>query len=138
VLVRVVREEGFFTLWTGVAANMARACFMNLGDQAVYDSVKLWAMANVGGGMSAEVAASAATGLATAFLACPSEVVRTRMMNNGPTAPTPLYRNIPDCVRKTWGEGGVPAFYQGLAPFYARDGPWYLTFWLVYEALHKL
>ncbi len=28
-------------------ANMARACFMNLGDQAVYDSVKLMAVASV-------------------------------------------------------------------------------------------
>jgi len=47
VVRRVVTEEGFTTLWTGVYANMARACFMNLGDQAVYDSVKLAAVASV-------------------------------------------------------------------------------------------
>jgi len=25
---------------------------------------------------------------------------------------------------QTWKEGGIGAFYQGLVPFYARDGPW--------------
>jgi len=138
VISRVINDEGFTTLWTGVYANMARACFMNLGDQAVYDSVKRAVVTSVGSGLEAEIAASMATGVATALLACPSEVVRTRMMNNGPTAPVPIYDNLADCTVKTWQEGGVKAFYQGLLPFYARDGPWYFTFWLTYEFLKKL
>jgi len=92
----------------------------------------------VGAGMESEVLASMATGVATAVLACPSEVVRTRMMNNGPTAPVPIYASLMDCTAQTWKEGGIRAFYQGLVPFYARDGPWYFTFWLTYEFLKKV
>lgn len=37
-----------------------------------------------------------------------------------------------------WFRRGVLGLSQGLLPFYARDGPWYFTFWLTYEFLKKL
>uniref|UniRef100_A0A7S0VTG6 ADP,ATP carrier protein n=1 Tax=Hemiselmis tepida TaxID=464990 RepID=A0A7S0VTG6_9CRYP len=135
---RVWGEEGLQGMWVGSVPNAVRAMFMNLGDIAIYDTAKAFAEPYAGAGLGAAVFASAVCGLATAVLASPSEVARNRMMANGPTSPTPLYDNLGDCVVKTYREGGVAAFFQGILPFYARNGPWHLAFWLTFESLSSL
>lgn len=132
---RVWKEEGIEGLFVGAIPNMVRAVFMNLGDICVYDTVKTLSTPIVGGGLASEVLASASCGFATAILASPAEVCRNRMMNNGPRSPAPLYDDLIDCVKKTYAQGGVGEFFKGIVPFYMRNGPWHLAFWLSYENL---
>jgi len=132
---RVWKEEGVEGMMVGAVPNMVRAVFMNLGDICVYDTVKVLSIPYTGGGLASEVLASATCGFATAILASPAEVARNRMMNNGPSSPAPLYDNLIDCVKKTYAQGGVGEFFKGIVPFYMRNGPWHLAFWLSFESL---
>jgi len=135
---RIVREEGVGKLWTGAMPNVLRACCINVGDQAAYDVAKRVGVALLGAGLAPVFFASCVTGITVAFLACPADTLRSKMMNNGPSAPQPLYSSLADCFRQTYRAGGIPAFYGAVWPMYLREAPYYVVFWLTLEGLKML
>lgn len=47
---------------------------------------------------------------AVSVLACPADTIRSKLMNNGPSSPQPLYKSFRDCVVSTWRSGGITAY----------------------------
>jgi hypothetical protein len=62
-------------------------------------------------------------------------VVKTRLMSQ-PTDASGQglhYKGMADCMRKTFHEGGLGAFYKGFIPNWTRKAPWCVIFFVSYE-----
>ena len=87
----------------------------------------------------AKVAGSLVSGLVSALVSTPFDVVKTRIMNDhrGSAPGGPLYRGPIDCVLKTIRAEGPLALYKGFTPAYARLAPWQLVFFFTFEEINK-
>lgn len=135
----IIHTGGLRGLWKGGAPNVARASLVNLGDLTTYDRAKKAIMENssLGDTYTTHSLASGCAGFVSAVLACPADVVRTRVMNQ-PTDSRgrgKLYTSSSDCLMKTLKNEGVPALYKGFLPLWARLAPWSFIFWVSYEKL---
>ncbi|XP_043203729.1 mitochondrial uncoupling protein 4-like [Amphibalanus amphitrite] len=139
---KILREGGARGLWKGCVPNVQRSALVNLGDLTTYDSVKarLVRGTNLGDTPVTHFLASVASGLVSATLGTPADVVKTRVMNQPTDASGrgTLYRNSIDCFVRLVREEGLLAMYKGFLPCWIRMAPWSLTFWFTYENLRKL
>ncbi|XP_043209097.1 mitochondrial uncoupling protein 4-like isoform X2 [Amphibalanus amphitrite] len=138
---RIISEGGVRSLWKGCVPNVQRSALVNLGDLTTYDSVKgrLVRNTSLGDNHLTHFLASACSGLVSATLGTPADVVKTRVMNQ----PTDhhgrglLYRNSIDCFIHLVRSEGLLAMYKGFLPCWMRMAPWSLTFWFTYENMRK-
>ncbi|XP_050735975.1 mitochondrial uncoupling protein 4-like isoform X7 [Eriocheir sinensis] len=140
--IKIYGAGGLRGLWKGCMPNVYRSAFVNLGDLTTYDSVKRYFMGTwrLSDSYWTHALSSACSGLVSAVLGCPADVVKARIMNQ-PTngkARGLLYKNSLDCLVKTVHNEGFWALYKGFIPCWLRMGPWSLTFWLTYEQIRNL
>ncbi|VDL64787.1 unnamed protein product [Nippostrongylus brasiliensis] len=148
--VSLYRTQGFFGLWLGWIPNCQRAALLNMADIATYDFVKhkLLDDFNLRDNWVTHAFASACAGLSAAVVSLPSDVVKTRMMDqirheldakmaNVKTKPAHLYSGCIDCFVKIVRHEGFFSLYKGFLPSYIRMAPWSLTFWVSYEEIRK-
>jgi hypothetical protein len=102
--------------------------------------------------IAARVVGSLVSGLISAVVASPLDVVRTRLQNQtalrtgrgavgtvaGSVSAAQLYTGTIDCLIKTVRGEGFLALYKGFLPSYARLAPWQITFFLVYEEVARI
>ncbi|KAK6046600.1 hypothetical protein COOONC_15895 [Cooperia oncophora] len=92
--------------------------------------------------------ASACAGLSAAVVSLPSDVVKTRMMDqirheldrkmaHVQSKHVQLYNGCIDCFVKIVRQEGFFSLYKGFLPSYIRMAPWSLTFWVSYEEIRK-
>ncbi|XP_042210182.1 mitochondrial uncoupling protein 4-like isoform X3 [Homarus americanus] len=147
--VKIYNAGGLRGLWKGCMPNVYRSAFVNLGDLTTYDSVKRYFVSSWGlsDNYWTHALSSACSGLVSAVLGCPADVVKARIMNQptdieskipGTHKRGLLYRNSLDCLMKTIHNEGFWALYKGFIPCWLRMGPWSLTFWLTYEQIRNL
>lgn len=86
-------------------------------------------------GIVPRVIGSLISGLVSAVVSTPMDVVKTRLMNQ--PAKATLYTGMLDCAVKTVRGEGLMALYKGFMPAYARLAPWQLVFFLSFETLNK-
>lgn len=135
---KIMRAEGLFGLWKGVAPNAQRAFLVNMGELTCYDQAKHFIIRKqiCNDNLYAHTLASVASGLCATTLSCPADVIKTRMMNQGQEAKA-MYRNSYDCLVKTVKYEGAAALWKGFLPTWARLGPWQFVFWVSYEKLRQ-
>ncbi|CCD68613.1 UnCoupling Protein (mitochondrial substrate carrier) [Caenorhabditis elegans] len=144
------RTQGFFGLWIGWMPNCQRAALLNMADIATYDSVKHGLIDNfeLKDNWLTHAVASACAGLAAAIVSLPSDVVKTRMMDqirheldakmmHKKNTHVDLYKGVVDCYIKIIKNEGFFSLYKGFLPSYIRMAPWSLTFWVSYEEIRK-
>ncbi|VDP10050.1 unnamed protein product [Heligmosomoides polygyrus] len=139
------RTQGFFGLWLGWIPNCQRAALLNMADIATYDFVKhkLLDSFNLRDNWVTHALASACAGLSAAVVSLPSDVVKTRMMDqirheaNVRSKHVQLYNGCIDCFVKIIRQEGFFSLYKGFLPSYIRMAPWSLTFWVSYEEIRK-
>lgn len=138
----LLSEGGWFRLWRGAVPNCQRAGLVNMADLSTYDTVKHALLKNtslqdnyVTHGLS-----SICSGLCAAIVSTPSDVVKTRIMNQptDATGKSLLYTSTWDCLAKTVRNEGFWALYKGFWPIWARMAPWSLTFWISYEHIRQI
>ncbi|XP_025114432.1 mitochondrial uncoupling protein 4-like isoform X2 [Pomacea canaliculata] len=138
---KILAEAGVRGLWSGWIPNVQRAALVNLGDLATYDTTKHFILRNTSlkDNYVTHTLSSVCSGLVAALMGTPSDVIKTRIMNQ-PTKDGKglLYRGSVDCLVKTVKQEGFLALYKGLLPIWTRMAPWSLVFWLSYEEIRKL
>ncbi|CEF60679.1 Mitochondrial uncoupling protein 4 [Strongyloides ratti] len=139
------KSQGFFGLWIGWIPNCQRAALLNMADLATYDTVKHWILRNTNltDNWFTHGIASACSGLAAAIISLPSDVVKTRIMDQirhvlDGKKDIPTYKGSIDCLMTIVRTEGFWALYRGFIPTYIRMAPWSLTFWICYEEIRKL
>ena len=131
----IYKDNGFIGLWRGATPNISRAILVNFGELATYDTTKQFIKKNFN--ISENMLLYAFSSLTSSYvssLCCnPADVIKSRMMEN-----KSIYKNIPDCIYKTYKNEGILAFYKGFFPLWLRLAPWQFTFWMTYENLKHL
>jgi len=135
-LIRIIKEEGVFTLWKASGPNMQRAMFMTAGQLASYDQAKQMLLQS--GYFQDDMITYTLGSFIAAFIAAaitsPLDVIKTKMMNMRNNE----FLSNADCYKKTFQAGGVGAFYKGFIPYYLRLGPHTIITMLAFEQIAKL
>lgn len=123
---RIVREEGFLSLWKGCQPTVIRAMSLNLGMLVSYDESKerlekvlgserkntIWVMSSlISGGIAAT-------------MSLPFDNVKTKMqkMTRLPDGTMP-YKSLMDCAVKTATNESIKGFWAGLPTYIVRIAP---------------
>ena len=145
---KTVSEEGVLALWKGSRATLTGMVMENAAAFAVNEQLKriFPASPESEGTLSASemakgVVLGSITGIVTAAVLCPAEVIKTKtqvaMANHklgDPPAPNEF-----KMLRAVWSKQGPRGFYTGLEAQAMRDGPFYAVFFGSYEiSVHLL
>jgi len=139
-LVRIVKEEGVFSMWKGCTPTVVRAMSLNMGMLASYDQTKEELAKMWGPGMGTNVAASMVAGFFASVFSLPFDFVKTKVQQQKKDAHGNLpYKNMLDCAMKVIkNEGGPLALYTGFPTYVFRIGPHSAFTLLFLEELTKL
>ncbi|XP_036609734.1 mitochondrial dicarboxylate carrier-like [Trichosurus vulpecula] len=110
-MTRVIQEEGFLTLFSGVTMASVRGALMTVGQASCYYQIKelVLTLTSFSDGLRIHIIASFIAGLCATILCQPLDVIKTRMMS------AQDYDGIIHCVSKT-AKLGPLAFYKGTVP----------------------
>lgn len=140
-LVRMVKKEGFGSLYRGSMPTIQRAMIVTAAQLASYDQFKECLLANkvMKEGMATHFVASCLAGIVASLASNPIDVVKTRMMNMKiQPGCKPLYHGALHCAIKTIQTEGPMALYKGLTPTITRQAPFTILLFLTLEQIRRL
>jgi len=128
-------EGGARGFYVGLRASLWRAAILNSAGISAYDHTKQAVARRFPeslGGAGPQLAGSAVTGVVSAVVAAPVNVVRTRVMND-------LRYNgrMLDCAVQLVRAEGVGGLFKGFVPTLHRQVIFNATFWLALEELQR-
>lgn len=144
-LARCAREEGFTSLYSGLAPNILRGMAMNVGMMACYDQAK-GVMAKLWGdkdpkkpSMGTTISSSAVAGFTAAAFSLPFDLLKSRLQaqSPGPDGKLP-YKGLLDCGTAVLRKEGVLAFWTGFGAYYGRCAPHASIILLSIEGITRL
>lgn len=120
---RIIKEEGFKSMYTGGAPTVYRAMAMNLCMMATYDQAKEMITPYLGKGKPMLIASSFVAGSVAAVGSLPFDNVKTKLQKQkrGADGQFP-YKNFMECLRKSIQNEGFNRLWAGLPTFYFRVG----------------
>jgi dicarboxylate transporter 10 len=131
-MARVVKEEGFPKLFSGVDWATSRAMLMTVGQLCFYDQVKAQLLTTpyFTDGIATHVTASLAAGAIATTMTQPLDVLKTRSMNAKPGE----FKGPIHLIKFTASQGPT-AFYKGYLPAFVRLGPHTVLTFIFFEQL---
>ncbi|KIW63296.1 hypothetical protein PV04_10154 [Phialophora macrospora] len=132
-LVRMVREEGVWSLFRGVGANSSRAVLMNASQLASYDIFKSLCLSslNMSDTLTTHFCASLAAGFVATTICSPVDVIKSRIMSHAASKLSML-----GIVREASRNEGLLWMFRGWVPSFIRLGP-QTIFTMVFFEQHK-
>lgn len=140
-LVRIIRQEGVASLWTGSGPTVQRAMVVTASQLATYDQVKdsIIRKRILPDGLPTHIAASVVSGFVTSVASNPIDVIKTRIMNmEVQPGQKPPYSGALDCAVKTISKEGPMALYKGFLPTVTRQGPFSVVLFVTLEQVRSL
>ena len=130
--------EGLRGFFKGLAPSVSRAAVINGCGIASYDHSKQFVLKVTGetDSVKARTLGAAVSGLVSACVSSPWDVIKTRLMNQHHGQQH--YSGMIDCLVKTVQREGALALYKGFLPAYMRLAPWQFVFFLVFEHLNQV
>ena len=123
-LIRIVKEEGIFTLWRGSFPTVVRAMAMNFSLLVPFEGVKKLLSPYVQDNRTKSIFASMIAGICASVLALPFDNVKTKLQKMKADGQGKLpYNGVYDCILKTAQKEGFPKLWVGLSTFYVRVAP---------------
>lgn len=131
-MIRMIREEGWRSLFRGVGANSMRAVLMTASQLASYDSFKriLLERANMEDGLTTHFSASILAGFVATTVCSPVDVIKTRVMS------AHTQEGIFALLTRIYREEGIRWAFRGWVPSFVRLGPHTVATFLFLEQ-HK-
>jgi dicarboxylate transporter 10 len=131
-LVRMVREEGFMSIFRGVWPNATRALLMTSSQLASYDSFKNVCLEKLAmpDNFVTHFASSLAAGFVATTVCSPVDVIKTRIMSAGHKV------SILEALRKAYQKEGLFWVFRGWVPSFVRLGPQTIAMMIFFEQ-HK-
>jgi solute carrier family 25 uncoupling protein 27 len=124
-LAATARRGGARALWRGATPAVQRAALANVGELGTYNAAKGFVLQSrlAAEGPRANALAAIASGLVSALVSTPADVLKTRLMAQDPRA-AGACRGMLDCAARCVREEGAAALWRGFWPTWARLGPW--------------
>lgn len=131
VTMGVWRAQGVRGLWAGTFPNVVRCGIVDSFVIGYYDHAKALVVPYLGDNSFAYGVASAMAGIASACVATPVEVIKTRIMND--VGSTPRYRGMGHAFSTIIRDEGPKALFSGFGPILVRQPVWCILFFTVFE-----
>ncbi|KAK4039136.1 mitochondrial carrier domain-containing protein [Parachaetomium inaequale] len=130
-LARMVREEGFASLFRGVWPNSARAAAMTASQLASYDVFKrtLLRATPMQDNLATHFSASFLAGVVAATVTSPIDVIKTRVMSA-----TGGDHGVVALLREVYAKEGMRWMFKGWVPSFLRLGPQTICTFLFLES----
>jgi len=133
VVIQVYNKDGLLGFWKGVKPNVVRTFLVNAAELGTYDQAKSMLIPYTGDNAFAHVGASSLSGVCSALVSTPSDVIKTRLMNSAGQKTGDNYTGILDALKTIIRDEGSTALYKGFIPICARKVVWCSTFFVLYE-----
>jgi len=121
-LVRITKEEGILSLWSGATPTVIRGMFLNAGQLGVYSEAKeritTWSNGKING-LILQLLSGLTSATAATAMSCPADVIKSRLQN----AQIGQYSGILDCSSKLLKYEGILAFWKGSVPSVIKLAP---------------
>lgn len=140
---RIIKEEGFFSLWKGSTPTVLRALALNIMMLTSNDEIKerITKWKGLAKPDKASVfTASAISGFLSSFASLPFDNIKTKMQKQkpGPDGKLP-YKSFFDCFAKTLSKEGLTGLWIGFFPtYYIRIAPHIMITLIVQDYLTRL
>uniref|UniRef100_A0A7S2W7F8 Mitochondrial carrier protein n=1 Tax=Mucochytrium quahogii TaxID=96639 RepID=A0A7S2W7F8_9STRA len=138
VISQVYRADGLLGFWAGIKPNVMRTFLVNAAELGTYDQAKTMLVPHLGDNLFAHLGASTVSGVCSALVSTPSDVIKTRLMNAAGQATATKYNGVADAFVKIYRNEGFGALYKGFVPICARKVVWCSTFFVLYEQLRAV
>jgi len=127
-------DGGALGIFHGSGVNVARSMCMTVGTVPVYEHSKHLAKTHleVKDSPALHFGAGIVAGLVGTTVTAPADVVRTRIMQTGPSGV-----GILGAMRDIMGDYGIRGFMRGWVPAYMRVGPLFLGMPALVEQVRK-
>ena len=120
---RIVREEGFLSLWRGCSPTVVRAMALNLGMLAPFDYCKE-KFSGYFDPTGAKFAASFVSGFFASSMSLPFDYMKTKLQKMKPNSEGVLpYKGIADAFKQTIAREGVSGLWTGFQTYFVRIAP---------------
>lgn len=140
---RIVKEEGFFSLWKGSTPTIIRALALNMmmltSNDEIKETLTRWrGLAKPD--QTSVLTASAISGFLSSFVSLPFDNIKTKMQKQKPLPDGTLqYKSFVDCMAKTVKNEGVSGLWIGFFPtYYIRIAPHIMITLIVQDYLTKM
>merc|ERR1712232_48514 len=138
-LIRVAREEGVSTLWSGVAPTVIRGCVVSCVQLASYDQAKESLRAHgiiQKEGVGLHLSASLISGFLYCAASLPLDTTKTRMQNQQTS--NIKYTSVPQTLLHIVRNEGFMSLWKGFPAYFCRGGGHTVTMFLCVEQFKKL
>ena len=139
-LMRIIREEGLWTLWRGCGPTIMRAMILNAAQLATYSQSKqlLIDSGHFHDNLYCHTVASMFSGLAATIVSMPVDIAKTRLQQMSKLHGMMEYRGTMDCLIKIIHNEGVFSLWKGFLPYFLRLGPHTVLTFIILEQLNSL
>eukprot|EP01084_Bolivina_argentea_P187829 323470_1 len=142
-IIKIYSEHGWRAFWKGLGPSMCRAGFSVAATLGTYDHSKSFLLSHdickskgiTDKDIRLHLVCSIVSGFFATLFACPFDVVKTRYQSQ--SLNRPIYLSSRDCLANIVKNEGLLVLFKGFVPMYARLGPWQISFFIVFEFLHK-
>jgi len=138
-LIRISREEGFFTMWRGVQPTVIRAMILNMAQLAGYSQSKylLLTTGYFQDNMKTHFVASLISGFFSTAVSIPVDITKTRLQTMKTVDGVYPYSGTLDCAVKVIRMEGIFALWKGFTPYFLRLGPHTILTFVFLEQFNK-
>lgn len=133
---RVIATRGFAGLWAGLPPNVTRCFLVNAARLGTYDQTKHMLLPYLGDTFWSFLGASAVAGFASAAISTPSDVVKTRLMDQA--GGREVYTGMVDAFTSIVRVEGPMALYTGFNPIFVRKLLFCTAFFMTFEAMMRV
>jgi solute carrier family 25 oxoglutarate transporter 11 len=142
----VVKEDGFFALYSGLSATVARAMLLNGCQFGVYSQAKEVLIEHTplrdGPDMPSKLSLQFVGSIISSFFAAgastPADVMKSRLQNQKIVDGKPMYSGLGDCMAKLVKSEGVLAFWKGFTPAWVKLAPHTIISFIILEQLSSI
>ncbi|GAV53492.1 hypothetical protein ZYGR_0AI07760 [Zygosaccharomyces rouxii] len=134
-ITRIIREESFQKLFTGLGPNLIRGCLMTASQAVTYDIGKNYMVTNMNMDPShkkTHFGASLIASLVATTICSPADVIKTRIMNAHKH-----HESAVTGMMKAVQKEGILFLFRGWLPSFIRLGPNTIIIFLTVEQLKK-
>ncbi|NXC89645.1 S2539 protein, partial [Cercotrichas coryphoeus] len=127
--VKITRNEGIRSLWSGLPPTLVMAVPATVIYFTAYDQLRDYLHARLGGrSPSIPLLAGALARLGAVTVISPLELIRTKMQSQQLS-----YRELRLCIRSAVAQDGWLSLWRGWGPTVLRDVPFSALYWFNYE-----
>uniref|UniRef100_A0AC35UBH3 Mitochondrial carrier protein n=1 Tax=Rhabditophanes sp. KR3021 TaxID=114890 RepID=A0AC35UBH3_9BILA len=129
---KIVKNEGIFSLWSGLPPTIVSAIPTTVLYYSAYDQINLYLQKHLGDYSLIPLFSGSFARFVVVTAVAPIEMIRTKMQSEALS-----YKNVRQAMMSTIKSDGIRSLWRGWSATVVRDIPFSGIYWCSYEFLNK-